>query len=88
MVFGYKRKPLTGYYLPELLKTELPPGDKASYCRPIPPANAITNEEYIDSPKSYKCGGKFSSVSTHNCYVEDVLLPELTESYQVHLVNK
>jgi hypothetical protein len=53
MVFGYKRKPLTGYYLPELLKTELPPGDKASYCRPIPPANAITNEEYIDSPKSH-----------------------------------
>jgi hypothetical protein len=88
MVFGRKRKPPTGHYVPDLPKTESPPRSKDSYRRPTPPAHAITSEESVPLPESCVCGGQFSSVTTHDRYEEDIPLPDLTEDYQAHLVAK
>ena len=88
MVFGKKRKPPTGHYVPEPLKPAIPPRTKASYRRPVPPAHAITAEESVPLPETCKCGGTFSEVSFHERYEEDIPLPELTEDYRAHLVTK
>ncbi len=88
MVFGKRRKPPTGHYLPDLPKPEVLPRNKDSYRRPIPPASAITNEEPVLLESTCQCGGKFKEITTHERYVEDIPLPDLTEDYRAHLVTK
>lgn len=88
MVFGKKRKPPTGHYVPELPKPEPKPRSKDSYRRPIPPAHVITSEEPVPLPETCKCGGRFTNITSHDRYEEDIPLPELTEDYQAHLVTK
>lgn len=88
MVFGKKRKPPTGRYLPELPKSPVPPRNRGSYRRPLPPAHAITAEEPVPLAETCACGGKFSKVTAHDRYEEDIPLPDLTEDYQAHLVTK
>ena len=88
MVFGKKRKPPMGHYVPELSKSVATPRNKQSYRRPLPPADAITGEERVLLPESCVCGGSFSHLTTYERYEEDIPLPELTENYQAHLVTK
>jgi len=88
MVFGKKRKPPTGRHTPDPPKPEPTPRSKDSYRRPVPPADAIINEETVPLPKTCACGGAFKSVTTHERYREDIPLPELTENYQSRLVTK
>jgi transposase len=64
------------------------PRTKTSYRRPIPPATAITSEVVVLLPNRCTCGGKFTHITVHDHYVEDIPLPELTPSYQSHLVTK
>ena len=68
MVFGKRRKPPTGHYLPDLPKPEVLPRNKDSYRRPIPPASAITNEEPVLLESTCQCGGKFKEITTHERY--------------------
>ena len=88
MVFGRKKKPPTGHYLPDVLKLEVMARDKNSYRRPLPPASAVTHEEPVLLPETCSCGGKFKEVTTHDRYLEDIPLPDLTEDYQAHLITK
>lgn len=88
MVFGKKRKPPTGHYLPNLPKPEVLTRNKNSYRRPLPPASAITSEEPVLLPDTCQCGGKFKEITVHERYVEDIPLPDLTEDYQAQLVTK
>lgn len=88
MVFGKKRKPPTGYHTSNLPKPK--PRDKASYRRPIPPVSAITTEKVVPLPKACMCGGSFNpaQTTTHDRYIEDIPLPELTPDYQAKLVTR
>jgi transposase len=88
MVFGKKRKPPTGHYLPTAHTPKL--RGKDSYRRPIPPATAITTEVAVPLPTTCACGGNFTqtSLSTHERFTEDIPLPVLTGSYQAKLVTR
>lgn len=88
IVFGRKRKPPTGQHIPELPKLAVLPRNRDSFRRPIPPANAITNEEFVSLTEKCACGGSFRQITTHDRYEEDIPLPDLTEHYQAHLVTK
>lgn len=88
IVFGRKRRPPTGHYVPELSKLAATPRDKDSYRRPLPPAHAITNERTVSLPGTCTCGGQFTTVTQHARYEEDIPLPDLTLEYQAHLVTK
>lgn len=90
MVFGKKKRPPTGTVVPVLSELPKQARSKASYRRPIPPATAITSEVALPLPAACVCGGNFdqSSVTTHDRYVEDIPLPELTPDYQARLVTK
>jgi transposase len=92
MVFGKKKQPPTGGtpILPDPFAPVSVPRTKDSYRRPIPPVSAITSEVTIPLPEACTCGGGFDtgSVTTHDRYIEDVPLPELTPDYQPHLVTK
>lgn len=90
MVFGKKKKPPTGTVVPVLLAPVSAPRAKASYRRPIPPANAVTSEVVVPLPEACTCGGSFDpdATTTHDRYEEDIPLPELTSNYQPHLVTK
>lgn len=88
MVFGKKRKPPTGHYIPDMPKPEPKSRTEDSYRRPVPPASAITNEEPVFLPETCTCGGQFKEIVVHERYEEDIPLPELTKDYQAHLVTK
>ncbi|MGH7238466.1 MAG: IS66 family transposase, partial [Candidatus Saccharimonadales bacterium] len=88
MVFGRKRKPPTGHYVPDLPKEDPNPRDKSSYRRPTPPAHAVTHEEPVPLPKTCACGGHFTRITQYERYEEDIPLPDLTDDYQAHLVTK
>lgn len=92
MVFGRKKQPPTGGTPvdPELPSTPKSVRSKASYRRPLPPASAVTKEVAMPLPELCTCGGGFdqSSVTTHDRFVEDIPLPELTPNYQARLVVK
>lgn len=85
MVFGKKPKPPSGGPAP---KTEGTARTKDSYRRPIPPASAITAEEPVPLPAMCSCGGQFTGITIHDCYEEDIPLPDLTKDYRAHLVTK
>ena len=91
MVFGKKKPPRGGTpIVPELLVANKLARTKASYRRPIPPATAITADVVVPLPAACVCGGSFDQGKTtiHDCYEEDVPLPELTPGYQAKLVTK
>jgi transposase len=88
MVFGKKKKPPTGTVVPVLPAPVSASRTKASYRRPMPPANAVTSEAVVPLPEACTCGGRFGQVTTHDRYEEDIPLPELTPNYQSHLVTK
>ncbi len=95
MVFGKKRQPPGGIPAEDKQSDATPkqPRTKDSYHRPIPPASAVTTEVAVPLPATCShCGssGSFeqSSVTTHERFVEDIPLPELTPNYQPHLVTK
>lgn len=89
MVFGKKRKPPTGnaattsYDIPSAPK---PPRTKDSYRRPLPSA-AITATEPCPVALC-TCGGSLENITTHDRYVEDIPLPELTPGFVPKLVTK
>jgi transposase len=88
MVFGKKKQ------------SHLPPDDgtpssgaaasprtPGSYRRPTPPDTAVTKTTLV--PVSHcTCGGDLTDIQTHERYVEDIPLPELTPGYKAKLVTK
>jgi transposase len=92
MVFGKKKRPPTGGtpVVSDPFSAAPVSRTKDSYRRPIPPTAASTAEVAISLPETCVCGGSFDpgSVTTHDRYVEDIPLPELTPHYQPHLVTK
>lgn len=92
MVFGKKKRPPTGGtpIAPDLFSVAKQPRDKASYRRAVPPASAVTQEVVLPLPEACAGGGSFDpkSVTTHDRFVEDIPLPELTSGYQALLVTK
>ena len=90
MVFGKRRKPPTGHYVPIEPKAPPKPRSKDFYRRPIPPAHAVTTKELVPLPDQCTCGGRFNPDKTtaHERYEEDIPLPDLTQDYQAHLVTQ
>ena len=91
MVFGKKKKPLSGVAVPVLSPVVAKvPRSKASYRRSIPPATVITAEVVVPLPGHCACCGSFDPARTtmYTRYEEDIPLPELTPSYQAHLVTR
>lgn len=90
MVFGKKRKPptgnatATGHDLPAAPK---PPRTKDSYRRPLPTTTAITTTEPCPVARC-ACGGSLENITTHDRYVEDIPLPELTPGFVPKLVTR
>ena len=88
MVFGRKRKPPTGHFVPDVPKPAAQARSESSYRRPIPPAHVITSEKPVALPETCQCGGSFYEITIHERFEEDIPLPELTDDYQAHLVTK
>ena len=92
MVFGKKKRPPMGGtpLAPELFGVSRKPRTSDSYRRPTPPAHAITLEVVVPLPETCTCGSSFgpNSVTTHDRFVEDIPLPDLTQDYRPHLVTR
>ncbi|HTE22247.1 MAG TPA: transposase [Candidatus Limnocylindria bacterium] len=90
MVFGKKKQPPTGTVVPVLSEPPKQARTKASYRRSTPPATAITAEVSVLLPQACACGGSFDqdAITSHDRYVEDIPLPELTPGYQAKLVTR
>ena len=88
MVFGKKKKPPTGTVVPVFPLPVSIPRTPDSYHRPLPPTSAITAEVALPLPSNCTCGGSFFKITTHDRYLEDIPLPELTPGYQPNLVTK
>jgi transposase len=87
MVFGKKRRPPTGTPGTDRQATPKPPRTRDSYRRPLPPTSVVTITE--SRPVSVcACGGSFENITTHDRYVEDIPLPELTPGFVPKLVTK
>lgn len=92
MVFGKKKRPPMGgtpiapklFGIPKKLRTP------DSYRRTLPPATALTAEVTMPLAKTCTCGGSFDqiSVTTHDRFVEDIPLPDLTPGYKALLITK
>lgn len=89
MVFGKKKRPPTGTPAPkdEVVTNPKVARTKGSYRRPLPPVTAITATELVPVDRC-QCGGQLTNLTTHDRYVEDIPLPDLTEDYQAHLVTR
>ena len=92
MVFGRKERPPMGGtpIAPALFVPEKIIRARASYKRPTPPPTAITTEVAAPLPAVCTCGGSFDPkrITTHDRYVEDIPLPEITPDYQAKLVAR
>lgn len=91
MVFGKKRRPPTGTAgtpPPSPAFVPKPPRTQGSYRRPLPPASAITATQAVPVAACDHCGGQLGELSTHERYVEDIPLPDLTANYQPKLTTK
>jgi transposase len=92
MAFGKKKRPPAGTApaAPTLFAVPTQPRSKDSYRRPLPPADAVTQEVAVPLPAACTCGGSFdlASVTMHERFEEDIPLPELTPDYQSRLVTK
>lgn len=90
MVFGKKKKPPVGTLPKDQDRPSSPPKSprtKDSFKRTIPAAEAVT--ETTPVPVDYcACGGQLADITTHDRYVEDIPLPNLTTDYTAKLVTK
>lgn len=84
MVFGRKQKPRSG----STIKTTKPLRDTASYHRPIPPASAITSEEYTAINNCKHCGSELTNKTEYTKYVEDVVIAALDNISKFKTVTK
>jgi hypothetical protein len=87
MVFGRKPK---GGQRSSAPKTGIPkqPRDAASYRRPIPPAEAITSEEYCAIDYYHHCGDQLTDKKEHTRYEEDIVLATLNNLQQFKTVTR
>lgn len=89
MVFGKRRRPPTGTFVPALPLAHLSePRDAASYHRVIPDDSAVTATELCPVSSCMHCSYELTDLTEHVRYVEDIPLPELTPGYTPHLVTK
>lgn len=90
MVFGKKKKPPISTPPKDQDKPTVPPKpprSKDSFKRTIPKTEAVT--ETIALPvDNCACGGELTDITTHDRYVEDIPLPDLTSDYSAKLVTK
>lgn len=90
MIFGKKKKPPVGTPPKDQDKpttTPRTPRSKDSFKRTVPKAGDVT--ETIDLPVDHcTCGGQLTDITTHERYVEDIPLPNLTTNYKARLVTK
>lgn len=91
MIFGKKKKPPIGKSGDkDQDKPALPPKaprDKDSFKRTIPADEAVTETTPIPVDHC-ACGGQLTAITTHDRYVEDIPLPDLTTDYTARLVTK
>jgi transposase len=90
MVFGKKKKPPIDTPPKDTNKPSSPPKpprNKDSFKRTIPTTEAIT--ETIPVPVDHcACGGELTNITTHDRFIEDIPLPDLTADYTARLVTK
>jgi hypothetical protein len=90
MVFGKKKQPPS--VTPPKAQDKpsaspKPPRNNDSFKRTIPKAEAVT--ETIHVPVDHcACGGPLTDITTHDRYIEDIPLPDLTAGYNAKLVTK
>lgn len=90
MVFGKKKKPPIGTPPKDQDKPSVPPKSprtKDSFKRTIPKAEAVTETIPLNVDHC-ACGGQLTNITTHDRYVEDIPLPDLTANYTARLVTK
>lgn len=87
MVFGKRRQPPTSGSSSDRPSAPKTPRTKDSYRRPLPSANDITATTNCPV-SSCACGGELSDITTHDRFVEDIPLPDLTPGYQPKLVTR
>lgn len=87
MVFGKRRQPPSGGPSSDKPSAPKPPRTKSSYRRPLPTASDITATANC-SVSVCACGGELTNITTHDRFVEDIPLPELTPGYLPKLVTK
>ncbi len=89
MVFGKKKRPPTGTPPPEDKPhtPPKPPRSKDSFKRAIPPDDAVTDTVPV-LVDHCQCGGKLTNITTHERYIEDIPLPDLTTGYTAKIVTK
>jgi transposase len=63
------------------------PRTKDSYRRPLPPAGTVTTTTNCPVA-TCTCGGGLTNITTHDRFVEDIPLPDLTPGYQPKLVTR
>lgn len=89
MVFGKKKKPPTDKPTPkdDISMPPKVPRNKDSFKRAIPSDETVT--EIVSVPVDHcACGSKLQNIITHERYVEDIPLPDLTTNYKAKLVTK
>jgi transposase len=90
MVFGKKKKPPVGTPPKDQDKPSAPPKpprSKDSFKRTIPADETVT-ETISLNVNHCACGGELTDITTHDRYVEDIPLPDLTTDYAARLVTK
>jgi transposase len=90
MVFGKKKKPPIGMPPKDQDKPSAPPKparDEDSYKRTIPSDETATETIPLNVDHC-TCGGRLTNITTHDRYVEDIPLPDLTTDYEARLVTK
>ncbi len=90
MVFGKKKKPPIGTLPKDQDKPTPPPKplrSKDSFKRTIPTKEAVTNTVPVPVGQC-ACGGQLTDITTHDRYVEDIPLPDITADYTARLVTK
>jgi transposase len=90
MIFGKKKKPPIGTPPKDQGKpttTPKSPRTKDSFKRSIPAAETVT--ETIPVPVDHcACGGQLTDITTHERFIEDIPLSNLTANYNSRLVTK
>ena len=87
MVFGKRRQPPTSGSSSDKPSAPRPPRTKDSYRRPLPTARDITATTNCPV-SSCACGGELADITTHDRFVEDIPLPDLTSGYRPKLVTR
>src|SRR6266852_4575312 len=90
MVFGKNRRPPagTGGVPPKPAAKSKLPRTLDSYHRPTPLDATVTRTELNPVSDYCQCGGELTNITTHERYVQDIPLPDLTAEYRPTLVTK